>query len=129
MFAKLVPVMALVCIPTFVQAATDEANFQVTTTRDLVALCATPSTDPLATAAVNFCHGYAVGAYQYDRMAEAAEAASGTKPLFCPPSPPPSRNDTIAQFVAWANGHPQYLDQSPINGIFEFLKERFPCRS
>jgi hypothetical protein len=75
---------------------------------------------------VNFCEGYAVGAYQYDQV---VEAASGWKPMFCPPSPPPSRNDAISQFIAWSKTRVDYLDRSPIDGIFAFLSERYPCRN
>ena len=105
--------------------AVNETQFQVKTEGDLVALCSTPQSDPLAAAALNFCEGFAVGAYQYHQI---AEAASKAKPLFCPPSPPPSRNQTIAAFVEWSNQHPATLNGSPIEGIFAFLSDRYPCR-
>jgi hypothetical protein len=105
--------------------ATSEAQFQVRTTADLVALCSTPVEDPLGTAAVNFCEGFAVGAYQYHQIAETATQA---KPLFCLPSPPPSRDRAIAQFIEWSKSHSDDLDRVPIEGIFTFLKDQYPCR-
>lgn len=104
--------------------ATSETEFHVRTTRDLVTLCSTPAGDPLATAAINFCEGFAVGAYQYHQVAEAATQAT---PLFCLPSPAPSRDQAIAQFVAWSKDHASDLDKAPIEGMFTFLRDRFPC--
>ncbi len=116
--------LAAACLPAAARA-TSEAEFHVRTTRDLVALCSTPTSDPLATAALNFCEGFAVGAYQYHQV---AEAATQVKPLFCMPSPAPSRNEAIAQFVAWSKLHAGALDKPPIEGMFSFLKDQYPCR-
>jgi hypothetical protein len=118
--------LTAMCLSWPAGAATTETNFQVKTTRDLVTLCATPPNDPLATAAVNFCEGFAVGAYQYHVV---AEAATKTTPLFCFPSPTPSRNEAIMQFIAWSNQHSDVLDRPAIEGMFTFLKDRYPCRS
>jgi Rap1a immunity proteins len=118
--------LTAMCLSCPAEAATTETNFQVKTTRDLVTLCATPASDPLATAAVNFCEGFAVGAYQYHVVAEAATKA---KPLFCFPSPTPSRNEAIRQFIAWSDQHSDVLDRPAIEGMFTFLKDRYPCRS
>jgi Rap1a immunity proteins len=117
--------LTALCLSFPVEAATTETNFQVKTTRDLVTLCATPASDPLETAAVNFCEGFAVGAYQYHLVAEAATQA---KPLFCFPSPTPSRNEAIMQFIAWSNQHSDILDRPAVEGMFTFLRDRYPCR-
>jgi hypothetical protein len=117
--------LTAMCLSFPVGAATTETNFQVKTTRDLVTLCATPASDPLETAAVNFCEGFAVGAYQYHLVAEAATQA---KPLFCFPSPTPSRNEAIMQFITWSNQHSDILDHPAIEGMFTFLRDRYPCR-
>jgi hypothetical protein len=45
-------------------AAVTEENFHVKTAADLVALCSAEGNDEMTTAAVVFCHGYAVGVYQ-----------------------------------------------------------------
>jgi hypothetical protein len=74
-----------------------ETNFRVATTRDLIQLCEAAPTDPTGIAALHFCHGFAVGAYQYHQIAAAAE---NKPPLFCEPNPKPSRNAVIADFVS-----------------------------
>src|SRR4051794_18035309 len=79
-----------------------ENSFLVRSTRDLVDVCAPAPSDPLATAAVNFCQGFVVGAYQYYTI----DAAATNRQLVCPPSPLPSRNEAIAQFVTWAKARP-----------------------
>ena len=100
-----------------------ENSFLVRSTRDLVDVCAPAPSDPLATAAVNFCQGFMVGAYQYYTI----DAAATNRQLFCPPSPLPSRNEAIAQFVTWAKARPAVLDQVAVEGMFRFLAERYPC--
>ena len=54
-------------------ATPSETDFQVTTTGDLVRLCEAAPTDATGIAALHFCHGFAVGAYQYHQIAAAAE--------------------------------------------------------
>ena len=65
--------------------------------------------DPLYHQAVNFCHGYLVGAYHYY---EAAGSGPAGLKLVCLPDPQPSRNDSFAMFVEWTKAHPQYLKES-----------------
>lgn len=103
-----------------------ENNFQVKSTGDLVRLCEAKPADTTGVAALHFCHGFAVGAYQYYQIVSAAE---GKKPLFCPPNPTPSRNQLIADFVVWANQNPQQLGTLPVEGMFRYLAQRFPCRA
>jgi hypothetical protein len=42
-----------------------EKDFEVQTTQNLVNLCTASPDDPLYHQAINFCHGYLVGAYHY----------------------------------------------------------------
>jgi hypothetical protein len=121
-------VMAVVTV-TSVRAQTmanpSEANFQVTTTGDLVRLCEAAPTDPTGIAALHFCHGFAVGAYQYHQIAAAAEKKP---PLFCEPTPRPSRNEAVTGFVSWATQNPAAMNTPPVEGIFRYLAQRYPCR-
>jgi len=92
----------------------------------LVALCSAPQTDPLYTAAVNFCHGFTVGTY---RVVAAEEAASQPKnKLFCTPQQTMTRDQAISSFVQWANTRPKTLESSPTDGIVEFLSTQYPCK-
>ncbi len=102
-----------------------ETNFQVRTTGDLIRLCEASPTDPTGIAALHFCHGFTVGAYQYHQIAMAAE---GKPRLVCVPNPPPSRNEAIAAFVAWAKQNPAQMNTPPVEGMFRFLAQRYPCR-
>jgi hypothetical protein len=99
-------------------------DFQVNTTKDLIDLCTAPSEEPLASQAIHFCHGYLVGAYHY--YAASVAGPNGVS-LVCPPEPRPSRNDTIARFVAWVKDHPQYWNELPVETEFRFLTEIWPC--
>ena len=99
-------------------------DFQVKTTKDLFDLCAAPDSEPLASQALHFCHGYLVGAFHY--YAASVSGPNGL-PLVCPPDPRPSRNDTIAMFVQWVKDRPQYWDELPVETEFRFLIEIWPC--
>ena len=51
-------------LPGFASAVT-EKDFEAETTQDIVNLCTASPDDPLYHQAVNFCHGYLVGAWDY----------------------------------------------------------------
>ena len=106
-------------------ASPSETAFLVTTTGDLVRLCEAEPTASTGIAALHFCHGFAVGAYQYHQIAAAAE---NKPPLFCEPSPRPTRNEAVAGFVAWAKQNPRAMETPPVEGIFRYLAQRYPCR-
>ncbi len=105
------------------RAAVTETNFHMQTAGDLVALCSPDQSDPLATAAINFCQGFAVGVYQ---TMSGLQAGMRQK-LFCPPEPLPSRNQAIANFVSWAKSSPSAMAEQPADAIADYLITRFPC--
>jgi len=117
--------LVLLTLPA-VANAVSEKDFEVRTTQDLMNLCTAAPDDPLYPHAVNFCHGYLVGAFQYHEA-----SASGPKGirLVCLPEPPPSRNDAIKMFIEWSKAHPQYLKEKPVETEFRFLMEKWPCKS
>jgi Ssp1 endopeptidase immunity protein Rap1a len=51
---------------------------------------------------------------------------SGPK-LFCLPNPPPRRWEAMGEFVSWAQATPDRMTQSPTDGVFGFLRDRYPC--
>jgi hypothetical protein len=116
--------VASAAIPCAAHAALTEDQFQIRTAGDLVALCTADNKDPLYTAAVNYCHGFVSGAYSAERDHEASVRAT---PLFCVPSPPPSRSQAIGDFVLWVKADPARSDLGPIRGLFEYLLATYPC--
>ena len=102
-----------------------EKDFEAETTQDIVNLCTASTDDPLYHQAVNFCHGYLVGAWDYYEA-----VSSGPKGIkfVCPPDPVPSRNDSFNRFIEWAKAHPQHMGESPVETEFRFLMEEWPCK-
>ena len=105
--------------------AVSEKDFEVQTTENIINLCTASPDDPLYHQAINFCHGYLVGAYRYY---EAAGSGPAGLKLVCLPDPPPSRNDAFAMFVEWVKAHPQYLKEKAVETEFRFLMEKWPSK-
>ena len=123
MLARLL-LVGILLVPCIAGAVTEE-DFEAKTTRNLINLCTASTDDPRYREAIHFCHGYLVGAYDYHI---ASDANSKGEIRLCPPKPEPSRNDAIAQFVAWAQAHPQYMNERPVETEFRFLLEAWPCK-
>jgi hypothetical protein len=115
---------AVLSLPSFALATSPE-DFKVTTTQDLIDLCATAPDDPLYAQAIHFCHGYLVGAVHYY---VAWTAGPGSKRLVCFPEPRVSRTEAVKMFVDWAKAHPQYMNELPVETEFRFLTELWPCK-
>ena len=47
--------------------------------------------------------------------------------LFCLPDPPPTRNDTLKEFVQWARPSADRMSAPAADGLIRFLGERYPC--
>jgi len=119
----LITLMALAAAPALA-AEVQKSDFEVKSTQALVNLCTASSEDPLFAHAVNFCHGYLVGAFHYYAASVADEGAAQ---FVCLPDNRPSRNEIIAMFVKWAQDHPQYMSELPVETEFRFLSEKWPC--
>lgn len=104
-------------------SATDPDDFILRSTADFVDVCETPQDDADYRAAIHFCHGYAVGVYQYYQTL----AGEGAGELVCLPDPPPTRSDAIKQFLAWAKSNQQYMSQPAAENIMRFLIEEWGC--
>ena len=111
-------------LPGFAGAVT-EKDFEAETTQALVNLCTASADDPFYHQAINFCHGFLVGAYRY--YDAASSGPKGTK-LVCRPDPEPTRNETIDMFIEWAKSHPQHWGDRPVETEFRFLMEKWPCK-
>jgi hypothetical protein len=106
-------------------AALTGEEFRLRSGADIVALCATPATDALYTAAVHMCHGFGAGTYQ---TLMAVTRHDKVAPLICPPQPAPSRNETVERFLAWARRNPQHLIDPAVEVVGRFFLTEFPCR-
>jgi hypothetical protein len=104
--------------------AVTQDNFHVRTAGDLVELCSASASDPMRVAALHFCEGYVVGAYQYY---ETQHAAEGRPTLVCYPKDGPSRDEFIQMYVTWARKNPQNMDERPIDSLFRFASAMWPC--
>ena len=116
--------VALVAGATIASAAVKESQFPPRTVRDLIEICAPSKEDPMMTAAINYCHGFAQGAVIVE---EAHEDHRDVRKLFCLPSPPPPSGSELSKFIAWANALPSRLDEPAIDGMFIYLAETYPC--
>ncbi|HET7883703.1 MAG TPA: Rap1a/Tai family immunity protein [Acetobacteraceae bacterium] len=98
------------------------AILQAGNTGELAELCSATPKDPQGDAKINFCHGFAQGAIQVE-LRRATD-----KKAFCFPSPPPRRTVTMNEFVNWVKAVPDRKTPPAVEGFFQFLGERFPCK-
>jgi hypothetical protein len=117
--------LAIVFLSPVIAGAVSEKDFEVQTTENILNLCTAAPNDPMYHQAINFCHGYLVGAFHYYEAQ--ASGPEGIK-FVCPPDPRPSRNEAIGMFIEWAKAHPQYLKEPPVETEFRFLMEKWPCK-
>lgn len=92
---------------------------------DLADLCAAKPDDSIGTASLNFCHGYARGAVALHLQREVASRRPLN--LFCFPTPAPVPSATLDAFAAWVKASPARGALKPVDALFQFLGERFPC--
>jgi hypothetical protein len=111
-------------LPMGALAATPD-HFRVRSTADLIEICSTPANDAMYPAALSFCHGFAVGAYQYYR---ASVSGPEGKPFVCLPDPPPSRTEGLQMFVAWARENSQHTGEPAVETLFRWMATTWPCR-
>jgi hypothetical protein len=98
-------------------------SLRVRTAGDLAGLCGANPHEAGADAKINYCHGFAQGVLDVELM------KAGDKKPFCFPSPAPSRMATMAQFVDWTRALPAHASEGAVDGLMQFLAERYPCKS
>ena len=104
--------------------AVTEKDFEAKTAQDLVNLCSASPDDPMYHQAINFCHGYFVGAFHYY---EAMSSGPKGVKFVCLPDPRPSRNEAINMIIEWVKANPQYLKETPVETQFRFMMQKWPC--
>ena len=117
------PIIALTAILLALPAqAQRSTGLQARTAGELAELCAANPKDPLGDAKINYCHGFAQGAIQVEiRRSEG-------KKTFCFPNPAPTRTATMTEFVNWVRALPEHKTPPAVEGLFQFLGERYPCK-
>lgn len=104
--------------------AADSSTFQLRDAGDLVAICSVPASDPNHLNATGFCHGVLTGAFRY------YEATIGRDKRFvCAPAVIPTRAKVMNDFVAWSRTRSAMLKDPPIDTLFKYLAETYPCKS
>ena len=119
---KLVLAAALLVSVSASAWAAGAISIRVENAGDLAELCGADPKSSAADAKINFCHGFAQGALDVERK------YAGEKKKFCFPSPTPSRTATMTEFVNWVRALPTHRTLGPVDGLFQFLGERFPCK-
>jgi len=99
-------------------------EYRVRNTGDLVALCGRDASAVDYVAALNFCHGYTLGAYAYYHSVTQADP---DLKIVCVKQPYPERKKVIADFVTWSKSHPSYMNERAVDTFFRYLSEIFPC--
>jgi hypothetical protein len=127
MVKKLLILLALIvwATPALAGGVTPE-DFKAKTTQNLVNLCAASPDDPLYNQAANFCHGYLIGGFHYYHASVLGD--KGEKVVCIPKNSSITRNQAVKMFVDWAQAHPQYMQELPVETEFRFLIDKWPCK-
>jgi hypothetical protein len=128
MYRKVLLWVMAVCLWPIQSGAVTTEHFKVPTAQDYAELCSVSPDDPLGVAAIHFCEGYMVGAYQY-YQAQIDGSHGKLKHFVCLPNPVPSRDQIVQQFVGWLHANPQYNSEVPVNALFKFAAETWPCKN
>ena len=110
-------------LPGIGSAAVTEDNFLLRNTGDLVTLCTAEAADPLAVAAIHFCHGFGMGTVRVLNDIQSARRV----PQYCLPTPLPTRNESLANFVKWAKADATRATQDAHDSILAYLMAQYPC--
>jgi hypothetical protein len=117
--------LGAVCALVTAAMAAEPSNFNATTTRDLVALCADQPDTPLYSEAKQFCYGFLAGVAQFHRTMVQGEKI---EPLACPKDAV-TREQLVGVFLDWARANPQAMDQLPADSLERAAADRWPCDS
>ena len=98
-------------------------DYQLRTSGDLLNICALDSSNSQYWEARGFCLGYFAGGIDlHDAL-----AASREYPRIACPSEGVTRDDVVETFVAYAQAHPEHLNERPMDTVFRAVIDRWPC--
>jgi hypothetical protein len=98
-------------------------DFQLRSTQDLLDICTLDKSNPSYFEARAFCYGYFKGGADFHK---ALTSGSKYPPIACP-APGVTARDVVAVFVAYANAHPEYLSEDPMDTAFRAVIAKWPC--
>lgn len=113
------------CLGPVAAGAVEIDDFELRTTRDLVALCSVAPEDPLAGEALQACFGYLGGTSDFYR---ALTEGQGVARFICP-GRELTREELAEIVVTWVGAHPGHLDELPVESVVRAAVARFPCDS
>jgi hypothetical protein len=122
---KTVAVFLIVLVLATPVLADVSEEYRVRNAGDLVSLCSRDSSAVDYVAALNFCHGFAVGAFAYYHSVASADPDSK---IVCVKQPYPERKKVIADFEVWSKTHASFMNDRAVDTLFRFLVEAFPCK-
>lgn len=103
--------------------AAEHDEFQLRDASDLVEICSASPSDSQYASAIAFCHGVLAGSFRYYLATTPADER-----FVCAPNPVPTRSKVMSGFVAWAKARPQYGQEPPVDTLFRYLAETYPCK-
>jgi hypothetical protein len=120
---KVLATVFTACVLASPAAAVDTSNFNLQTTRDLVALCSGEPDQALYAEALQFCYGFLAGVAQLHRT---LVRAGDIKPIACPQYEV-TRETLAVVFLDWARANPNVLDQPPAESLSRAAAAAWPC--
>lgn len=108
------------------QAQMKHEHFEAETVGALHKLCAADEATSDGKYALGFCYGWIEGAGQFyeqlllDKRFDIQRAVCSEKEL--------TREDARATFTAWAEANPQSANEPALRGMFNAMKESYPCK-
>jgi hypothetical protein len=98
-------------------------DYQLRTSGDLLDICALDSSNSQYWEARGFCLGYFAGGID---LHEALAGANDFPRLACPGGRV-TREEVVETFVTYAQAHPEYLGERPMDTVFRAVIDRWPC--
>lgn len=98
-------------------------DYQLTKSQDLLDICTLEESHPNYWEARGFCLGYFTGGiHLHDALAASADFPR----IACAPANT-TRNEVVAVFVAYAQAHPEHLEEKPMDTVFRAVNDAWPC--
>jgi hypothetical protein len=98
-------------------------DYQLRTSADLLDICSLDSSDVHYWEARGFCLGYFTGGIH---LHDALAASPDFPRIACAPAGT-TRDNVVEVFVAYAQAHPEHLNELPMDTVFRAVNAQWPC--